>query len=151
MKRLWINSWAISLMSCLLFAGPLCRAYAEGLSLQEQNAQDQAPSATTGRQPMDPDQVVNMLAARLNLTEDQKTQIKPIIADRQQKLRDLREDTSSRPMQRMRKAKKIVEDSDKKIEPILNDQQKQQYAQIEQQMRQQARARMQNRGSGNMQ
>jgi hypothetical protein len=54
-------------------------------------------------------------------------------------------------MQRMRKAKKIVEDSDKKIEPLLNDQQKQQYAQIEQQMRQQARARMQNRGAGNMQ
>jgi len=151
MKRLWINSWAISLMSCLLFAAPLYRAYAEDLNLQEQSTQEQAPSAATGRQPMDPDEVVDMLAARLNLTEDQKTQIKPIIADRQQKLRDLRQDTSSRPMQRMRKAKKILEDSDKKIEPILNDQQKQQYAQIEEQMRQQARARMQNRGAGNMQ
>ncbi|MGO4518520.1 hypothetical protein AB4Y89_22230 [Terriglobus sp. 2YAB30_2] len=138
-------------MSCLLFAGPLYRAYAEDFSPQEPSAQDQTPSATTGRQPMDPDEVVDMLAARLNLTEDQKTQIKPIIADRQQKLRDLREDSSSRPMQRMRKAKKIVEDSDKKIEPILNDQQKQQYAQIKEQMKQQARARMQNRGTGNMQ
>lgn len=150
MKRLWINSWAISLMSCLLFAGPLYHAYAEDLSLQDQSAQDQSPAATTGRQPMDPDEVVDMLAAKLNLTEDQKAGIKPIIADRQQKLRDLREDTSSRPMQRMRKAKKIVEDSDKKIEPILNDQQKQQYAQIKEQMRQQARTRMQNRGAGNM-
>ena len=149
MKRLWINSWAISLMSCLLFAMPLSRAYAEELKLQEPSSQNQGAPADTGRQ-IDPDGVVDMLAAKLNLTEDQKTQIKPIIADRQQKLRDLREDTSSRRMQRMRKAKKIIEDSDKKIEPILNDQQKQQYAQIKEQMRQQARARMQNRGEGNM-
>jgi len=147
MKRLWINSWAISLMSCLLFAGALHRAYADDLSVQDQSGQGQS---STGRQPMDPDEVVDMLAAKLNLTEDQKAQIKPIIADRQQKLRALREDTSSRRMQRMRQAKKILEDSDKKIEPILNDQQKQQYAQIKEQMRQQARARMQNRGAGNM-
>jgi len=149
MKRLWINSWAISLMSCLLFAAPLYRAYAEELRFQDQSAQGQPSSG--GRQQLDPYGVVDMLAAKLDLTEDQKTQIKPIITDRQQKLRGLREDTSSRPMQRMRKAKKIMEDSDKKIEPILNDQQKQQYAQIKEQMKQQARARMQNRGAGDMQ
>ena len=111
-------------------------------------AQDQATASQKGAvQPMTPDDVVDTLAAKLNLSDDQKTQIKPIIADRQQKLQALRGDTSSRPMQKMRKMKSIFNDSDNKIEAVLNDQQKQQYIQMEQQMRQQIRQRMQNRGA----
>ncbi len=107
-------------------------------------AQDQAAAAQAGAmQPRTPDEVVDTLAAKLNLSGDQKAQIKPIIADRQQKLQALKAE-SSRPMQKKRKAKSIFEDSDKKIEAVLNDQQKQQYAQIEQQMKEQLRERMQN-------
>lgn len=111
-------------------------------------AQGQAAPPQSGAvQPMTPDEVVDTLAAKLNLSEDQKTQIKPIIADRQQKLQALKADTSSRPMQKMRRMKSIFEESDKKIKAILNDQQKQQYIQMEQQMRQQAKQRMQDRGA----
>ena len=39
--------------------------------------------------------------------------------------------------------KSVLDDSDKKINAVLNDQQKEQYAQIEQQMREQIRERMQ--------
>jgi periplasmic protein CpxP/Spy len=118
-------------------------------------AQDQETTATTQDQqaeaasPRSPEQVVQHLAEKLNLTEDQKTQITPIIADRQQKLSELRGDTSMRPMQRMRKAKSIFHDTDKKINAILNDQQRQQYAQIEQEMRQEMKQRKQSRQDAN--
>lgn len=123
----------------LLTAGPF---------LTSAVAQDQAGSSAPSKMQLpSPDEVVDTLAAKLDLSDDQKTQIKPIIADRQQKLQELRSDTSTRPMQKMRKMKGIFEDSDKKIKAVLTDQQKQQYTQMEQQMRQQMRARMQNRGA----
>lgn len=112
-------------------------------------AQEQNSSPAASMQPPSPDEVVDMLAARLNLSDDQKSQIKPIIADRRQQLMALRSDTSSRPLQKLRKMKSIFADSDKKIEADLNDQQKQQYIQMEQQMRERMRARMQDRGSAN--
>ena len=99
-------------------------------------------------QPRTPDEVVDTLATKLSLSDEQKTQIKPIIEDRQQQITALRSDTSSRPRQKMKKMKGIFQDSDKKIEAILNDQQKQQYIALEQQMREQARERMQSRRSG---
>ena len=52
----------------------------------------------------------------------------PVIADRQQKLLAVKGDTSMRPLVKMRRMKEIFEDSDKKINAIPNDQQKQQYA-----------------------
>lgn len=116
--------------------------------MQVAMAQDQAPPAQFGAmQQRTPDEVVNNLAAKLNLTDDQKNQIRPMIADRQQRMAALRSDTSMRPMQKMRTMRDIFQDSDKKIKTVLNDQQRQQYIQLEQQMRDQIRQRMQNRGS----
>lgn len=113
-------------------------------------AQDQdAGSQMTNLRSASPDQVVDMLAAKLNLSDDQKSQIKPIIVERRQKIADLKSDTSMRRRQKMRKMKSVFEESDKKIEAILNDQQKQQYIQIEQEMRQKMRQRMQNGGATN--
>lgn len=111
-------------------------------------AQDQTSTSSTF-QMRTPDEVVNTLATKLNLTDDQKSQIKPIIADRQQQLAALKADTSMRPRKKLRKLKGIFNDSSKKIEAVLNDQQKQQYAQLEQQMREQVRERIQNRAAMN--
>jgi protein CpxP len=97
--------------------------------------------AQTAQMP-NPDQVTDMLAAKLTLSDDQKTQIKPIIADRQQKMAVLRADDSMRKGKKFREMKGVLDDSDRKINALLNDQQKQQYAQIEQQMREQIRERM---------
>ena len=95
-----------------------------------------------------PDEVVGILDSKLSLSDDQKAKITPIIADRQQKMKALKTDTSLRPMQRMRKAKEILSDSDKKINAVLTPDQQQKYAQIEQQMQEQMKQRMQQRKSG---
>ena len=131
------------MFSCVLMMGLLLAA-APSVSRAAAQGQSRSPAAST-TQPPSPDEVVDALAAKLNLSDNQKTQITPIIADRQQKLQALRSDSSIRPMQKMGKMKGIFEDSDKKIKAVLTDQQKQQYVQMEQQMRQQMRERMQNR------
>jgi hypothetical protein len=61
------------------------------------------------------------LAPKLHLSGDQEAQIKPILADRQQKLGALLKPTRPmRPMQKQRKLKGIYEDSDKKMKAVLN-------------------------------
>ena len=84
-----------------------------------------------------------MLDSKLALSDDQKNKITPIIADRQEKMRALRSDTSLRPMQRRRKAKEIMSDSDQKIKAVLTPDQQQKYAEMEQQMRDEAKERRQ--------
>ena len=90
-----------------------------------------------------PEAIVNRLGARLNLSADQKAQFLPIIAERQQKLAAIRADTSARPYVKSRKAKAAFEESDKKINALLDEPQKRQYLELEKQMRQEMKQRMQ--------
>lgn len=107
-------------------------------------AQD-APSADSAVASMpSPDQVVEMMDQKMHLSDDQKNQLAPVIANRQQQLKALRADQSMRRFQKMRSAKKIVEDGDKKINAILTPDQQKIYAEMEKQMRDQMQARMQN-------
>ena len=108
-------------------------------------AQDQDHEARKGRKP---DEVVAMLDSKLSLSDDQKAKITPIIAERQQKIRELA-DSSGRRMRKGRQMKSIFEESDKKIMAVLNDDQKQKYKEIEKQMREHAKQRMHDRNSSN--
>jgi hypothetical protein len=106
-------------------------------------AQEQTPVAADENVRLpDPDPVVDMLASKLALSEAQKSQIKPIIADRQQKISALRADTSLRRGKRLRAMKGVMDDSDQKIKAVLSEQQQAQYAQLEKQMKEQFRQRM---------
>ena len=78
---------------------------------------------------------LDMLAQRLSLTEDQKAQLKPIFEERHQKMQALRSSNEDQD-QRRADMKKIMEESDAKMKPILNADQWQQYQQMQQQMRQ---------------
>lgn len=110
-------------------------------------AQDQDTQSAGARQMPSPDDVVQKLGEKLNLSDDQQARIKPIIADRQQKLQALRSDTSMRGRQKAREAKSILEDSDRKIKAILTPDQQKQYADLEQQMKDRRQERRQNRNS----
>jgi len=92
--------------------------------------------------------MLEMLAKRLSLTDDQKSQIAPILADRRAQIQALRSDPSLRRMQRGREAKKIREESDKKIDAILTMEQRKQYAEMEQEMRDRMRERRSERRQG---
>lgn len=111
-------------------------------------AQDAAPQEQSGYPRRTPDEVVATLDSKLSLTDDQKVKIKPIIEERQQKLRTL-SDSGGRRMRKAREAKSIMKDSDKKIDAILNEEQRKKYAEIKDQMREEAKQRRQARNSQN--
>jgi len=105
---------------------------------------------TTGGWPST-DEAVARLSTKLDLSDDQKSKITPIIADRQARMRELMTDSSGRRLQKARKAKSIMSDSDKKIEAVLTSDQKKTYQQMKEERREQMQSRMQERGNGNPQ
>ncbi len=84
---------------------------------------------------------VARMTKRYNLSADQQTQIKPILANQQQQMQALREDSSLSRDDKMAKMKSIREDSSTKIQAILNDTQKQKYAQDQQRMQERMQER----------
>ena len=95
------------------------------------NAPQAAPEQTgRSHRNFDPDQRAMHLGKRLGLSSDQVAQIKPILADRQQKMQNLRADNSLSEQDRHAKVRAIIEDSNSKIESVLNDTEKQQYEQM---------------------
>jgi Spy/CpxP family protein refolding chaperone len=108
-----------------------------------------APPAMQGpgggrRGMMDPDQQLARMSKRYNLSADQQTQLKPILVSQQQQMQALRGDSSMSREDRMAKMMSIRSDSNTKIQAILNDEQKKQFAEDQQRMQE----RMQQRGDG---
>jgi len=107
-----------------------------------------ATPAPVVKAPPSPDKVVAMMTAKLNLTPDQAAKITPIVADRQQQMQAIRADTTSRPMQKMKKAKAVGDAADAKINAILTPDQQKQYAALEEQMKEQMKERREEQKSG---
>jgi Spy/CpxP family protein refolding chaperone len=89
----------------------------------------------------DPNQQVQRLTKRLNLTADQQNQLLPILTDRQQQMEGIRNDGSLSAKDKHAKMRALREDSDNKIRAVLTDSQKQTYDQMQQQMRERMQQR----------
>ncbi len=63
------------------------------------------------------------LAKDLNLTDDQKEKLKPILTEDAEKLKALRADDKMERRERAQKMRDIRTDLDAKMKPILNDEQ----------------------------
>ncbi|HKW19266.1 MAG TPA: hypothetical protein VJO35_17290 [Terriglobales bacterium] len=68
----------------------------------------------------------------LNLTEDQKAKLRPIIMDENQQMEALRNDTSMTQEQKIAKANQIRADASPKIKAILTPEQLQKLAELQQ-------------------
>lgn len=78
-----------------------------------------------GQGMMSPDAMLDHMSTELNLTDDQKTKIKPILEEQSKQMQQLRQDTSSSSEDRHAKMKQIHENTMSQVRPILNaDQQK---------------------------
>ena len=98
--------------------------------------------ATPGnRTPPDPQKMTRMLAKRLALTPGQQSEIEPIIASRQQQMQSVRADSTLSQRDRRAKAMAILHDAERRIESVLSPAQKQQYAQLKQEMREKRQQR----------
>lgn len=109
-------------LTALLAAGLTCSAAAQDDA--SASSQATAPTTTTHHREMSADRDLARMTKRLSLTQDQQTQIKPILEDRDQQLNQLWQDTSMSKTDRRAKSKGIRDDAKSKIDPILNDEQK---------------------------
>ena len=121
-----------------------------GILAAAPQAQDQSNTAPNKeshhrRQP-DPQREVNALGKKLNLTDDQKNQILPILTDRQQQMQSIHSDSSLSAEDRRTKMRTLWEDSDGKIKAVLNDTQKQKYDQMQQERRDRMQQHRQEQG-----
>jgi periplasmic protein CpxP/Spy len=134
------------LQSAVLVAGLVCSAQMFGQEKEPRFPPDtSAPPPVSGHR--DTAQQLEGMTKRYNLSADQQIQIKPILESQQQQMQALRGDSSLSREDRMAKMQSIRADSNKKIEAILNDDQKKQFEADQQRMQQ----RMQSGGTPSQQ
>jgi Spy/CpxP family protein refolding chaperone len=110
-----------------------------GLVLAQTPAANQSPSVNApqaaqqqqGHRSFDPNRQAVHMGKRLGLSDDQVAQIKPILADRFQQMQTLRTDTSLSEQDRHAKVRALMQDSNTRIEAVLNDTQKQQFEKMQ--------------------
>ncbi len=95
-----------------------------------------------------PDKQLAHMTAKLNLTADQQAQIKPILQDRNTQMMALHSDTALAGPDKMAKMKSINQDTHAKIEAVLTDEQKKQWAEMQAQQRERMQQHMQEHGGG---
>ena len=105
-----------------------------GMLLAQAPTTTQAPAVQSqpgnNHRNFDPGQQAGHLGQRLGLTSDQVAQIKPILADRFQRMQTLRADNSVSQQDRHAKVQAIMQNANSEIEALLNDTQKQQFEQM---------------------
>jgi Spy/CpxP family protein refolding chaperone len=97
-----------------------------GLLLAGQNAAPQSPQAShdaMGAAANSPDAHLQMLSEKLNLTEDQKTKLKPIFEDQGKQLQAVKDDTSLSAEQKEAKTKAIHQSFHDQINSVLTPEQ----------------------------
>jgi protein CpxP len=115
----------------LVLTGALVVAGGAAFAQSDSTTQQAAPMAPGMRHGMSPDEQLARMTKDLNLTSDQATQIKPILVNRQQQMMTFRQDQSMSQEDKMAKMKSLREDSNTKIAAVLNDTQKQQFAEMQ--------------------
>ena len=77
----------------------------------------------------------DMIAQRLNLTDDQKPKVKAIFDEQRQKMRDLRDNQDLSRDDRMAQMQSIRKDADDKLKAVLTTDQFKQWQEMESRMR----------------
>jgi Spy/CpxP family protein refolding chaperone len=88
---------------------------------------------------------IEMMSENLNLTEQQKKDIKPIIENEMKEMRTVREDSSLTPEQRREKTKAIRQTTKEAINKILTPDQQKKYAEMEENRQKMAERRGESR------
>jgi len=93
------------------------------LLLAGQTAQPPQTAPATGHSAMSADAHLQMLSEKLNLTDEQKAKLKPILQDQEQQLRTLNDDTSLNQEQKTAKKKALHETFHEQINAVLTPEQ----------------------------
>jgi protein CpxP len=120
-------------LCAFLFAGVLLIGIGvTGAAAQDNSAQGFGRGGH--HRPMDVDSELSHLTRELNLTPDQQKQIRPLLLEHQQKEQVLHQDQSLSPEDLRTRAHAISDETHKKIEVFLTDEQKQKVKAMQQRM-----------------
>ena len=112
---------------------------AAGLTFAQPSQESQAPTPNkhAGMQRGESaDQHLQMLSEKLNLTDDQKTKLKPMLQDQMQQMKAVREDSSLSEEQKRAKMKSIHESLHEQINAVLTPEQQAKFKQMRQEQMQ---------------
>ncbi len=97
-------------------------------TLRAQEAPPEAGGQRAGRRARSPeertDRMLQRMTENLNLSDEQREKIRPILLDQAQQIRALRKDTSLSPEDRRAKARALHQETRQKIDQILTPEQK---------------------------
>jgi periplasmic protein CpxP/Spy len=116
---------------------PILVVLAAGLTFAQtsQDTQAPAPEKHAGmhhHNEMSADQHLQMLSEKLNLTDDQKAKLKPILQDEIQQIKTVREDSSLSQEQKHAKLESIHESMHDQIHAVLTPEQQAKFKQMRQ-------------------
>ena len=133
-RKSHITHW---LMAALLVTGTWTIAQTTGTQEQAPAAaQDQAPAPTQDQKPYDHkghhrgmggedvDQRLGHMSRELNLTDDQKAKLKPVLEDEMKQMQAVRDDSSLSREQRRDKMMQIHQSTKPQVEAVLTPEQK---------------------------
>jgi protein CpxP len=112
---------------------------AAGLTFAQPSQESQAPTPNkhAGMQRGESaDQHLQMLSEKLNLTDDQKAKLKPILQDQMQQMKAVREDSSLSEEQKRAKMKPIHDTLHDQINAVLTPEQQAKFKQMRQEQMQ---------------
>jgi periplasmic protein CpxP/Spy len=118
--------WSILASQVVLLAGLLFGH----TSQSPQTSMPQSQGATAHRHAESPEQHLQMLSEKLNLTDEQKTTLKPILEDQAQQMKAIHADTSLSEEQKRDKMKAIHETFHDKIKSLLTAEQQVKFKQM---------------------
>lgn len=128
MKRLIVGVLGGAL---LLSAGAFAQDQTSGAASQDQQQKGQKWAGHRGGKMKDPQARLDHMSKTLNLTDDQKAKIKPILDNENQQMQSLKSDTSTAKQDKRAKAMEIHKSSMDQIRSLLNSDQQ---AKLDQQM-----------------
>ena len=100
---------------------------------------------------MTPESRLKMLTEKLDLTDDQKARLKPILEDESTQMKTLHDDTSLAPEDKRAKMKGLHESSTEKINAVLTPDQQSKWKQMKQEMMEKHKEEMKGQGQADHQ
>ena len=122
--------WSMLTILVVLTAGLLLAG--QSSQAGQTSAPPQGQSAMGAHEEMTPDAHLQMLTEKLNLTDDQKAKIKPILENLAQQMKAVRDDASLSPEQKKAKMHAIHESFHDQINSVLTPEQQAKLKQMKQ-------------------
>ena len=129
MKSFLKQMLALSAVAALSVVTPVITAQTQDNA--ENKSQDTAQSSMSQQESAE--SKLQQISDQLNLTEEQKTKLKPILQDEVDQLKALKSDTTASSQDKLQKAKEIRASHKSQIDAILTPEQKQKWDQMKQQ------------------